>query len=139
MLHTDQSITINAPPDEVFAHWRRMEDFSTFMEGVEEVKEMGDRKFLLRTKGPSGPVEFLCELLLEVPARRLAWRSLSGPDHAGIVAFEIEEGGHTRLRVKVSYDEATGWGDEATVNARSLENLQRFKERLEAAGIGSPG
>lgn len=136
MHSVEESVVIEAPPREVFRCWRSA-DFATFMTGVMEVRYLDGGAFLLRTGQPGQPtMDSKCQIVLEAPERRLAWRSLEGPEHAGVVAFEFVEGRRTFLRVKMQYSPETQWGEPADAAAGLRENLRRFKSLVETGLVG---
>jgi len=135
MHSVEESILIDAPPRHVFRCWRAA-DFATFMVGVVEVRDMDRGEFLLRTGLPGQPtMDSRCQILLEAPERRLAWRSLEGPEHAGVVAFEFVGGGKTFLRVKMRYAPDTQWGEPGAAANGLRENLRRFKTLAESGAV----
>lgn len=138
METVEESVLIHAPAGEVFDRYRQMEpEFSMFMQGVEEMTPLDERQFLLRTRRDGVEQEFVCEIILEVPAHRLAWRTLSGPDHSGVVAFEFAPGDTTTVRVKMSYSLETGWGPAEIAGPWLRANLERLKARMENDGTPS--
>ena len=54
-----ESIEVQAPVEEVFRYWSNFENFSNFMQNVEEVRMTGQDTSHWRVKGPLGKsIEF---------------------------------------------------------------------------------
>jgi uncharacterized membrane protein len=50
MGHISKSIEVNAPLQTVYNQWTQFEEFPKFMEGVEEVRQITDKKLFWRAK-----------------------------------------------------------------------------------------
>ena len=116
----------------VYERWNRVEDYPAFMEGVQEIQWLDEKRFILKSEFAGTVFESVCEVVLRIPAKRLAWRTLSGPDSSGVVCFEpVGEG--TAVTLKLRYNPGDGWSDESVVKARLERNLERFKKLVESA------
>jgi len=129
----DCSVVIQAPITEVFARWCRVEDFPSFMEGVREIRWLDDKKFSLKSENDGQFYLSLCELTLRIPERRMAWRTLEGPDCSGVACFQNLGGGQTEVTLKMRYNPETGWHNRKQVEQRLGRNMNRFKELVEGA------
>ncbi|HEX8280910.1 MAG TPA: YgaP-like transmembrane domain, partial [Chthoniobacterales bacterium] len=49
-----KTITVNRPPQEVYSYWRNLENLARFMEHVESVREIDNRRSAWVVKGPMG-------------------------------------------------------------------------------------
>lgn len=112
-VDVQKTITINAPVGEVYAFWSMYENFPRFMSRVLEVRSGKDPKQShWKVAGPAGvPVEFDAEITRAIPNHMLAWRTLEGAPvaHAGIVRFDPEAEGRTRVHIRMSYNPPAGW------------------------------
>ena len=131
-ISVEQSVTIAAPISDVFERWQRIEDYPRFMEGVREIAWLDETRFRLRSESGGEFYESICEMVLKIPDKRLAWRTLSGPDSSGVACFDRTHGGRTTMTLKMRYDNGTGWQDSAQVAERLRGNLERFKALMEA-------
>jgi uncharacterized membrane protein len=138
----EKTITIHAPVEEVFAYWAELETLPTFMDHVESVKLTSDRRSHWVVRGPLGrSIEWDAELTRFVPNEVIAWRTVRGArvKHAGIVRFEsIDEGGATRINVRMTYNPVVGQLGHAVaamfgVDARKSldDDLLRLKSLIE--------
>ena len=75
---TTQSIEVNAPLRAVYNQWTQFEEFPRFMEGVEEVRQQGDKHLFWRAKVGGKVKEWQAEITNQVPDERIAWRSVDG-------------------------------------------------------------
>ncbi len=94
---TTASIDVNRPIRTVYDQWTQFESFPQFMEGVEQIDQRDDTHTHWRIK--VGPVtrEFDATITEQHPEERVAWKSDSGPDHAGVVTFHRIDDDTTRV------------------------------------------
>jgi len=126
------TVRVGATVDVVFARWNRMEEFPSFMEGVLEIRRLNEKQFILKSESGGEFFESLCEIVLMIPQKRLAWRTLSGPESSGVVCFERAKEG-TEVTLKMRYDSESGWNNQEQVKSRMQGNLERFKALVEAS------
>jgi uncharacterized membrane protein len=134
MAEFEKSIVVNAPLREVYNQWTQFEDFPRFMEGVEEVRQLDDKRLHWRAKIAGKEKEWDAEIVDQVPDRRIAWRALRGAENAGAVLFDAVPNG-TRVTLKLTYD-PEGVGEKAGdalgfVSRRVEGDLERFKDFIE--------
>jgi|GEM_PF-1514306 len=130
-VSVEHTVVVHAPAKSVFARWSQIEHYPSFMEGVKEAAWLDDRRFTLTSEAVGKIFPSICEITLRIPERRLAWRTLSGPDSAGVVCFQNAGGGKTEVTLKMRYDPAGGWEDREQLETRLQRNLRRFKEIVE--------
>ena len=109
-----KTITINAPVGEVYAFWSMYENFPRFMSRVLDVRpsDRHPRQSHWKVAGPGGaPVDFDAEITRAIPNRMVAWKTLRGSPvaHAGIVRFDPEPEGRTRVHIRMTYNPPAGW------------------------------
>jgi len=131
-VSVDCTVTVHAPVREVFERWSRVEDFPTFMEGVREIRWLDEKRFSLKSENDGEFYHSLCELTLRINERRMAWRTLEGPDCSGVACFQNAGGGCTEVTLKMRYNPETGWHNLEQVEQRLGRNMKRFKELVEA-------
>ena len=106
-----KTININAPVEEVYRFWENIENFPRFMEHVKEVRMGGDGHSHWKVAGPAGaPVEFDAITTKKEKNRVIAWKSQPNEvvKSAGIVQFEPNPQGGTRVTVRMSYTPPAG-------------------------------
>lgn len=150
-----KTINVRAPVEEVFAFWRRYENFARFMSHVREVRRGAEGRAHWVVAGPAGlPVEFDTEETRVVDNEVIAWRTVPGSlvEHAGIVRFQpTEEGGPTKeggtkVDVRLSYNPVAGAVGHAVAALFGADpkqamddDLIRFKSLIEAGKATAQG
>lgn len=142
-VDVQKTITINAPVGEVYAFWSLYSNFPKFMSRVLAVTESDrrPRQSHWKVAGPAGiPVEFDAEITRAIPNQRIAWKTLPGAPvgHAGIVRFDPEANGGTRVQIRMSYNPPAGWLGHGVAAAFGVdpktsmdEDLVRMKTLIE--------
>ncbi|MDQ3896916.1 MAG: SRPBCC family protein, partial [Actinomycetota bacterium] len=147
------AITVNAPPEKVYAGWRDFEALPGFMYHLESVQVTADGCSHWVAKAPLGSkVEWDAEVVDDVPGERIAWRSAAGAsvENSGTVRFQPAPGGRgTEIHVELRYQPPLGvvgavvaklFGEEP--NQQLADDLRRFKQLLETGEVarseGSP-
>ena len=102
------------------------------MEGVREIRWLDEKRFSLKSENDGELFHSLCELTLRIPERRMAWRTLEGPDSSGVACFQNTGGGTTELTLKMRYNPESGWHNIKEVEERLQRNLGRFRDLVES-------
>jgi uncharacterized membrane protein len=99
------SVTINKPPAEVYAFYRRFEQLPLFMDYLVSVRETDNRHSTWVAKVPViGEVSWDAEITEDVPGQVIAWKSVEGSKvkTSGRVTFEKTPGRNmTEVRVEM--------------------------------------
>jgi uncharacterized membrane protein len=144
----NESIEVEAPVEDVFRYWSNFENFSNFMQNVEEVRMTGQDTSHWRIKGPLGKsVEFDAETTEMDPNRGIGWNTVGGEVMtSGEARFEQVTSGRTRIDVTMNYaDPPGGRVGEAVADIisnpeRNLrEDLENFARIVERGELGGPG
>jgi len=143
MEHVEKSIEVDAPVSTVYNQWTQFEEFPRFMEGVEDVKQLDDKRLRWRADIGGKVVEWDAEIFEQIPDRRVAWRSITGELNSGMVNFEPLGPDRTRVSVKINYKpegamEKIG-SALGVVSQRVHRDLERFKEFIEGRGQETGG
>jgi uncharacterized membrane protein len=104
-VRVEQSIAVAKPPRELYDYWRRLDTLPQFMDHVEEVTVLTDRRSRWRVRAPVGSrMTWEAEIINDVPGVLIGWRSLPGSaiHHAGSVHFDRRDG-LTEVRVVLEY------------------------------------
>jgi uncharacterized membrane protein len=133
---TTASVDVNQPISTVYNQWTQFESFPEFMEGVEQVQQTDATHTHWRIK--AGPIsrEFDATITEQHPEERVAWKSDSGPEHAGVVTFHRLDDGKTRVTTQMDVD-PEGFIENAAdklgiLKARVHGDLERFKKFIES-------
>lgn len=108
-----KTINIHAPVEKVFEFWSNFENFPQFMHNVREVSVGSGEsdKSHWRVAGPAGVTfEWDAEVTQYEPNRLIAWKSVEGSTvgHAGIIRFDANPDGSTRVDIRMSYNPPGG-------------------------------
>lgn len=142
-----QTFTIFRPAAEVYGFWRQLENLPRFMQHLESVRQLDERRshWEARVPGGLGTIGWEAEITADEPGRRLAYRSLPGSqvDQAGEVLFREAPGNRgTEVQTVMHYRApagALGQGIAKLLNpvTKQLvrEDLRRFKQLMESGEI----
>ena len=143
-----ESIEVQAPLEDIFSYWSNFENFSNFMQNVEEVRMTGQDTSHWRVKGPLGKsVEFDARTTEMDPSRGIGWNTVEGEVMtSGEARFEGVSPGRTRIDVTMNYADPPG-GKVGEVAANVLSNpermlrddLENFARIVERGELGGPG
>ena len=147
-IQVEKTVTINAPPDRLYAFWRNFENLPRFMENLESVEVLDDKRSRWVADGPAGlKAEWDAEIINEVPNELIGWRSVDGSrvDNAGSVHFTEATGGRgTEVKVVLRYDPPGGkvgavisrmFGEDPDWQVQ--EDLRRLKMLVETGEIAT--
>jgi uncharacterized membrane protein len=138
MSTIEKSITVKKPVTTVYNQWTQFESFPKFMEGVEEIAQIGDRRQRWQTNIGGKKEQFDAEITEQIPDKRIAWHSISGRRHSGVVTFHSLTPNETRVMLQMEYQPKTATeyvGDMLGVVSRRIGgDLRRFKEFIESHG-----
>lgn len=138
MSNIEQSIDVNVPVRTAYNQWTQFEEFPQFMEGVEEVKQLGDKRLHWRANIAGKQEEWDAKITEQEPDMRVAWTSTTGAHNAGVVTFHRIDDSKTRVMLQVDYEPegvVENVGDAlGFVSRRVKGDLDRFKTFIEARG-----
>jgi uncharacterized membrane protein len=138
MSQIERSIEVGVPVRTAYNQWTQFEEFPRFMEGVESVQQLDDRRLHWRAEIGGKAVEWDASIVEQVPDKRIAWRSTSGAKNAGVVTFHRLADDRTRIMLQVDYEpegalETAGdWL--GVVTRRTAGDLERFRDFIESRG-----
>ncbi|MBX9245690.1 SRPBCC family protein [Actinotalea ferrariae] len=134
----EQSIDVDVPVTTVYNQWTQFESFPQFMGGVESITQIGDTLTHWRTKIGGVEREFDAEITEQHPDERVAWKSIDGKTHAGVVTFHRLSDTTTRIMVQIDWETESLVEKVGAVvgvdDAQVKGDLKRFKEFIEARG-----
>ena len=124
------SIVVKAPVAAVYKRWLEFEDYPKFITAIKRVRKLDANHFVASLSFNGQQYETTLEMMLCVPERRLAWRTLAdhhAPDHfaAGVVSFASLSDQGTRVTLKLT----SSFG--GAVSRRVDRYLHNFKRLIE--------
>ena len=125
------SIVVNAPVGDVYERWLVFEDYPKFITAIKTRAKTGREPFFRVAVVQRKQHEATLEVMLRVPQRRLAWRTLAdqrAPHHlaAGVVSFAPLSDKSTCVTMKLT----SSFGGAVSHQVRKY--LHNFKLLVEA-------
>jgi uncharacterized membrane protein len=148
MMRTGEATTISRSPDDLYQHWRKLENLPAIMNNIVSVREIDEKRshWVAKTVG-GATVEWEAEIVEDEPGRHIAWRSNEEAEIQtnGIIRFEPAPGDRgTEVHLTLEYSlplgtlgaaDAAMMGAEPSQQAR--HDLQRFKQYMETGEIAT--
>ena len=136
MAAAEGSIAVNAPVDAIYKSWLAFEDYPKFITAIKRVRKLDANHFVVVLAFSGKQYEAMLEIMLRVPERRLAWRTIpngQARDHlaSGVVSFASLSDHGTRVTLKLT----SSFG--GNVSHRVDKYLGNFKRLIEARRKGS--
>jgi uncharacterized membrane protein len=145
-VHVKEQITIGLPPEELYRFWRDFQNLPVFMEHLQSVRVIDDRRSRWTARAPAGSsVEWEAEITEDRPNERISWRSTADADvpNSGSVRFAPAPGGRgTEIHVELRYDPPGGklgalvaklFGEEPSQQVAG--DLRRLKQVMETGEV----
>jgi uncharacterized membrane protein len=138
MATVERSIEVNVPVRTAYNQWTQFESFPMFMEGVEEVNQLSDKRLRWRANIAGKEETWDAVITEQEPDMRVAWASTSGARNAGVVTFHRIADSKTRVMLQLDYEPEgviENVGSALGFVERRIEgDLKRFKEFIETRG-----
>lgn len=138
MSNIEKSIDVHVPVRTAYNQWTQFEEFPRFMEGIEEVRQLDDKRLQWRANVGGKEKQWDATISEQVPDQRIAWHNTTGSANAGVVTFHRINDNTTRIMLQLEYEPegvVENVGDMVGVMSRRVQgDLQRFKEFIEARG-----
>lgn len=143
MSRFEESIKVAVPVRVAYDQWTQFEEFPKFMEGVERVKQLDDKRLLWTASVAGKEKNWEAEIVDQTPDERIAWKSIDGAENAGAVLFEPLGPAETKVILRIDAEPegpVETIGDALGFLSRRVEgDLQRFKEHVERVGANGRG
>ena len=138
MSTVTESVDVHVPVRTAYNQWTQFEEFPQFMDGVQEIRQLDDRRMHWKTEIGGVKREFDAEITEQIPDERVAWKSTDGQKQAGVVTFHRLDDDNTRVTVQMDYDPEglveTAGDKLGVVDRRVKGDLKRFREFIEQQG-----
>jgi uncharacterized membrane protein len=135
MSTVEQSIEVDVPVRVAYDQWTQFESFPSFMDGIEEVRQLDDTHLHWRANVSGREVEWDAVITEQLPDERIAWKATDGKPNAGVVTFHRLSDESSRIMVQIEH-ESDGVmekvGSALGADSHQVKNsLERFKELVE--------
>jgi uncharacterized membrane protein len=141
MPKIEESVEVEVPVSTAYDQWTQFEEFPSFMDGVEKVKQLDDTHLHWVASIGGHQEEWDAEITEQIPDERIAWKATSGKGNAGVVTFHRLDDQRSKIMLQLD------WESEGMVEAlgamvgqddRKVKgDLERFKELVEKRGTAS--
>ena len=129
------SIGVAVPVRVAYDQWTQFEQFPEFMDAVQSVEQLDDKKLRWTAKVAGIERKWTAEITEQEPDRRIAWRSIDGAMNAGVVTFEDVAADQCRVTLQLDVepsDPIEKAGDAlGLVEGQVKGDLKRFKDFIE--------
>lgn len=132
-VDVQKTINIDAPLDEVFAFCTDYENWPRFMTNVHQVRETEAGLQHWTVEGPGGTeLDWDSEITRFIPGELVAWKTVDGSAfrHAGVMRFDQNEDGSTRVQVRMSYNPPAGGAGHALARLLGADPKRQMDEDL---------
>jgi uncharacterized membrane protein len=120
-------VVVKAPIDRVYAHWSNLEDLSAFVTPLRDVCRIDHTHFSYTWQPNGSDQKGVFHIVLQIPGRRIAWRTLSNGFMSGVVSFEPRSADETEVTLKIR-----SIFDPPSLTQRLEEYLGNFKKLVES-------
>ena len=147
-IRVEKTVTISKPVEVLYSYWRDLENLPTFMNHLESVRTLDERRSHWKAKAPLGvSVEWDAEIVDDRPNELIAWTSVADADieNSGFVRFKPAPGDRgTEVKVVLEYSMPGGVLAAATAKLFGEEPeqqvgdaLSKFKQLMETGEIAT--
>jgi uncharacterized membrane protein len=137
MNAAEGSIVVRVPPTAVYQRWLAFEDYPKFITAIKRVRQLDANHFVASLGFHGKQYDTTLEMMLSVPPRRIAWRTLANkqaPNHfaAGVVSLTPLSDQSTCVTLKLT---SSFGGAVSNRVAKYLRNFKQLAEEREAASV----
>ena len=122
-----QFVIVKAHVDRVYGQWSRIEDLPKFITSLRDVQRIDDTHFCYVWHPNGEDKQGIFQIVLQIPGRRIAWRSMSNGFVSGVVSFEPRSHHETEVTLKIR-----SIFDPPSLSRRVEEYLSNFKRLVES-------
>jgi uncharacterized membrane protein len=119
-------VVVKAPVDRVYKQWSRLEDLPKFVTPLRDVHRIDDTHFSYRWHPNGSDEKGVFHIVLQIPRRRIAWRTMSNGFMSGVVCFEPRSEQETEVTLKIR-----SIFNPPSLSHRVEEYLRNFKQLVE--------
>jgi uncharacterized membrane protein len=124
-------VVVKAPVDRVYEQWSRLEDLPKFVTVLRDVHRIDDTHFCYTWHPNGSGQKGVLHIILQIPGRRIAWRTMSNGFMSGVVSFEPCSREETEVTLKIR-----SIFDSPSLSHRVDEYLRNFKRLVENGDMG---
>ncbi|MCK8676779.1 SRPBCC family protein [Streptomyces lichenis] len=99
-----ETVDIKAPVSIAWALWSDVTRWPRFLSHVKRVDPIDERRFAWQLSLPGADKGFVAELTEVVVEDRIAWKTVEGVHHAGVVTFHRIDDATSRVALQIEYE-----------------------------------
>jgi uncharacterized membrane protein len=136
----EKTIEVDVPVSTAYAQWTQFEEFPSFMNGVEEVRQIDDTHLHWVASVGGKQEEWDAEITEQVANQKIAWKATGGKENAGVVMFHPVDDGHTKIQLRMDWESegmVEALGSMLGQDGRQVQSdLEQFKALVETRDTG---
>ena len=126
MNAAQQFVVVKAPLERVYEQWSRIEDLPKFITPLRHVQRIDATHFSYTWRPDGQDQQGIFHIVLQIPCRRIAWRTMANDFMSGVVSFEPRSQEETEVTLKIR-----SIFDPPSLSQRVEEYLRNFKQLVE--------
>jgi uncharacterized membrane protein len=138
-----ETVEVDVPIRVAYNQWTQFEEFPSFMEGVEEVRQVTPESLEWRAEIAGQSRTWAARITEQEPDRKIAWVAVEGERIDGTVEFSPIDDARTQVSLTMRFepDGALEKAGDAldVVEGRVKGDLERFKAFIERLGRETGG
>jgi uncharacterized membrane protein len=99
-----ETLDLEVPVETAYALWADVTRWPEFLHHVEKVKRVDEETFHWWLDIPGADEDFTAKLTEVVPDKRIAWTTVGGIAHSGVVDFHYIDEGRSQITFQVDYE-----------------------------------
>lgn len=111
-IHLETEMVVERPRDEVYRFWRDLENLPLFMEHLESVTKIDNKRSEWKAKIPGhlGTISWKSEIIEDTTGDTIGWQSVEGStiENTGSIRFKDAGNSKTKVSVVISYQAPLG-------------------------------
>ena len=120
-------VVVKASVDRVYEQWSHLEDLPKFITPLRDVRRIDDAHFSYSWHPNGSDQRGVFHIVLQIPRRRIAWRTIANGFMSGVVCFEPRSQQETEVTLKIR-----SIFDPPSLSHRVEEYLDNFKRLVES-------
>jgi uncharacterized membrane protein len=139
MTTAQEAVDVDVPVTTAYNQWTQFAEFPQFMDGVESVTQLDERRLHWKVSIGGVTREFDAEITEQHPDERIAWKSVDGTSHAGVVTFHKLTDAKSRVMLQLEMEPeglVEKAGDKLGIVARQAKSdMANFKKFIESRNL----
>ncbi|MDX6481347.1 MAG: hypothetical protein QOG85_1857 [Gaiellaceae bacterium] len=136
----EKTIDVDVPVSTAYTQWTQFEEFPSFMNGVDEVRQLDDTHLHWVASVAGKQEEWDAEITEQTRDQKIAWMATGGKQNAGVVTFQPLGDSRTKITLRMEWETegmVEALGSMLGQDGRQVQSdLEQFKELVETRDTG---